>query len=144
MIVEVSVSPNAQDGEQTHPCHAHADVTNACVKTQTQNSTCPFLSRSSVFAINTLWSPGWVLVLQNLEWASSSPECGAAKEILHGVIRQIPKTSRLSRDDKDNPRMTVTFRFRSFVVNLEAWNFNWCRTVTGYCLYQECTEPENK
>ncbi len=29
------VSPNAQDGQQTHPCHAHADVTNACVKTQT-------------------------------------------------------------------------------------------------------------
>ncbi len=29
------VSPNAQDGQQTHPCHAHADVTNACVKTHT-------------------------------------------------------------------------------------------------------------
>ncbi len=44
IVSRASVSPNAQDAQQTHPCHTHADVTNACVKAQTQNSMCPFYS----------------------------------------------------------------------------------------------------
>ncbi len=39
-MLRVFIRPNAQDAQQTYPCHALADVTNAWVKTQTHARKC--------------------------------------------------------------------------------------------------------
>ncbi len=51
------------------------------------------------------------LVLQNLEWASPSRECGVSKGIQESVSRQRPKTSRISAIAKTVLEWWTSFTF---------------------------------